>query len=129
MGNRDNTSVKIFEYFLRLLRRLTPRHYLVRYFTISPYHYIIILLVLFLACSPALYIPTQEVAEKTGIPLENLKAGRQLYVDHCGSCHMLYLPNQFTVTKWKNEMEAMRLKITFNEQEKQLMLGYLLAGK
>ncbi len=82
-----------------------------------------------LACAPALYLPTEELAEQTGIPLENLKQGRQLYVDHCGSCHMLYLPNQFGAAKWKKEMEAMRLKITFSEQEKQLMLGYLLAGK
>ena len=112
---------EIFRNFFRLLRRFTPRD--------DKSLYIIILLIIIISCSPALYLPTEEMAEKSGIPLESLKQGRQLYVDHCGSCHMLYLPNQFGAAKWKKEMEAMRLKITFSEQEKQLMLGYLLAGK
>ena len=91
--------------------------------------YLTILLVVLLACSPALYLPTEETAEQTGIPLTNLKQGRQIYVDHCGSCHMLYLPNKFTEPEWRKSMESMKAKVSFTEQEEQLMLDYLLAGR
>ncbi len=116
-----NLFIKIFENFFRLLRRFTPRN--------DKSLSIVILLIIIASCSPALYLPTEKHAEQSGIPLASLQQGRQIYVDHCGSCHMLFLPNQFTATKWKNEMEAMRLKITFSELEKKLMLDYLLVEK
>lgn len=86
------------------------------------------LLVMF-ACAHALYRPTQELAQKSGIPLERLEQGRQLYIDHCGSCHMLYLPSRFSVEKWRVEMEAMRSRVTLNDEESTQILVYLLAGK
>ena len=92
-----------------------------RYFAIS-------LCVLF-SCAPALYLPTVEQAERTGIPLDELKTGRQLYIDHCGSCHMHDLPKQFTTEKWRVEMDSMRSKVTITDLEEKLILDYLLAGK
>ena len=106
---------------MKFIRIQSARTSLFRYLTIS--------LFFCLACAPALYLPTQEVAEKTGIPLENLKQGRQIYVDHCGSCHMLYLPQQFTAPEWRKSMKAMHAKVEFSGLEEKLMLDYLLVGK
>ncbi|MBE0647956.1 MAG: hypothetical protein IH596_09245 [Bacteroidales bacterium] len=91
--------------------------------------YFVISLFILLSCVPALYLPTEEQAEKAGIPLDDLKMGRKLYIDHCGSCHMLYLPKQFTVEKWNTEMDSMRTKTTITDLEEKQILDYLLAGK
>lgn len=95
----------------------------------SPFRYFIIPLFLFLACAPALYIPTADQAAEAGITLEELQRGRQLYIDNCGSCHMLYLPKQFTAEHWKNEIDSMRTRVSITEREKQLIVDYLLSGR
>ncbi len=100
------------------------------YKRISPYHYITISLAfLFITCTPALYLPTEEVAENSGVSLENLQQGRQIYVDHCGSCHMLYLPQRFTALEWEKSLNEMQEKVKISDREKKLVLDYLLAGK
>lgn len=91
--------------------------------------YLLVLLLILLSCTPALYIPTEREATEKGVPLEELRQGRQLYVDHCGSCHMLYLPNQFSHYIWRQEVDEMQPRTRLSDREKQLILNYILAGK
>jgi len=91
--------------------------------------YFAIMLLLILSCTPALYLPTREQASRAGIPLDHLKQGRQLYIDHCGSCHMLHLPGEFTREKWTAELDSMQGKAKLTAQEKRTILDYLLVGK
>ncbi|MFC2102401.1 hypothetical protein ACFLS7_05360 [Bacteroidota bacterium] len=92
-------------------------------------YYVVIPLLILLSCSPALYLPTEEHTAKTGIPLDDLKAGRQLYIDYCGSCHMLYLPSQFSAEQWIQLMDTMRPKVTITNHEEKQIMDYLLTGK
>mgnify|MGYP002641113957 FL=1 len=93
------------------------------------FRYLAFSLFIFLSCTPSLYLPTQEQAEATGIPLDDLKSGRKLYVDHCGSCHMLYLPKQFSAERWRLEMDTMRTKVAITDLEEKQIMDYLMAGK
>ena len=80
------------------------------------------------SCSPALYIPSQADSVRTGISTDSLLLGRNLYINHCGSCHNLYLPQQFTGKHWEEEMPEMRLKAKISESDSQIILKFLKAG-
>lgn len=87
----------------------------------------LLLLLLAAACKTALYVPTQADAELTGIPADSLLMGRKLYVEHCGSCHNLYLPEKFTKQHWMKELPEMRQKAKISEQEARLIRNFILA--
>jgi mono/diheme cytochrome c family protein len=78
------------------------------------------------ACAPALYIPNGE-----NLPgeanLAKLKEGRRLYVAHCGNCHGLHLPGEFSVDAWKENLEIMQKKSKISDHDKDLILTYLFS--
>lgn len=82
---------------------------------------------LFFACSPALYQPTSIDADRTGISTDNLLIGRSLYVRNCGSCHNLYLPEQFTQKHWEQKMPEMQQKAKISDQEASMITKFVLA--
>ena len=85
------------------------------------------LLVFLYACSSALYLPTQSDADRTGVSTDNLLAGRTLYVNHCGSCHNLHLPEQYTRQHWEKEIPEMQQKAKISDEEVKLISNFILA--
>jgi mono/diheme cytochrome c family protein len=86
--------------------------------------YIAIMLIMMAACSSALYIP-DERSVSASASLEELTAGRKLYVDHCGSCHALHLPASYSHEQWKEQVDEMEVRAHINTSEKELILKYL----
>ena len=86
------------------------------------------ILTLLVACSPALYLPTAEIAENTGITITELQKGRDMYVNHCGSCHNLYLPHRFPKNHWITEMHEMQKKAKISNEDADDILKYILSG-
>ena len=84
---------------------------------------------LLLACAPALYLPTEEMAARQAKSLGDLRRGRQAYIDHCGSCHNLYLPAQFTPGDWTRHIREMGPRAHADSLQQRLILDYILAGK
>lgn len=84
--------------------------------------------VLLLACAPALYRPSQETANRAGVSLEELQRGRQLYVEHCGSCHHLHLPHEYPELKWKMELDTMTSRARITKEEEELIFKFIKAG-
>lgn len=84
---------------------------------------------LLLACAPALYLPTEEVARTRSKNLADLQRGRQLYIDRCGSCHNLYLPSQYSAADWKKNVHEMHTRAKTDTLQERLILDYILAGK
>lgn len=84
---------------------------------------------LLLACAPALYLPTEEVARTRSKNLADLQRGRQLYIDRCGSCHNLYLPSQFSPGEWRKHIREMQPRAKTDSVQERLILDYILAGK
>lgn len=79
------------------------------------------------SCSPALYLPTQADALQAGSNLENLMAGRALYVKHCGSCHNVHVPEQFTQAQWKVKLPEMQRKAKISDEETKLISDFIKA--
>ncbi len=89
---------------------------------------IILLAAVFLcACSPALYMPSITDANRLGISTDSLMIGRTLYTKHCGSCHNLHLPEQYTQTHWEKVMPEMKGKAKISDEEARLISSFVLA--
>jgi mono/diheme cytochrome c family protein len=84
---------------------------------------------LLLACAPALYVPDASVAERTGFGLDDLQQGRRLYVDHCGSCHQLHLPREYSLEKWRTELDSMQSRAKLSDSQKEQIYRFIRAGK
>jgi hypothetical protein len=80
------------------------------------------------ACRSALYFPKEEHSIRSGISVEELLKGRDLYVKSCGSCHNLFIPNRFTKQHWINEMPEMQQKAKIGESEANSILNYIIEG-
>jgi mono/diheme cytochrome c family protein len=85
----------------------------------------IIITVLIYKCSTALYIPTSVESQKSGISLDTLLVGREMYVNNCGSCHTLFVPEQYTKSKWRVHLDSMQIRSGINDQQKEVILKYL----
>lgn len=89
--------------------------------------HIILLTCLIGGCGAALYTPTpSDVTE--GTTLDRLHEGRALYVNKCGSCHMLKLPSEHSPTVWRENLDEMQTRARITDAEKELMFEYLAAG-
>jgi predicted small lipoprotein YifL len=78
-------------------------------------------------CTSALYFPDQNNVTP-GSNLDDLKAGRQLYVNKCGSCHSLFLPEKYSTEQWPALVDKMEIKSNICSEEKSLILNYLTKG-
>lgn len=87
----------------------------------------LVTIVLVVACSSALYIPTSADADRAGSSTGQLMIGRNLYINKCGSCHNLHLPEQYTKKQWLKEMPEMQKKAKITEEESKQITSFLLA--
>ncbi len=92
-----------------------------RYIVFYPF-----LMIVFLACSPALYVPTLADSQKVGVSTNSLVIGRQIYVNNCSSCHSLYRPEHLTKSEWAKVMPVMQNKAKIKDDEKELIFNYLI---
>lgn len=86
------------------------------------------LFICLLGCATALYVPTQQKATASGTTLDSLQQGRKVYVNSCGSCHTLFLPEQYTTPQWERYTNSMQKRAKIDNQQKALILKYLSAG-
>ena len=78
------------------------------------------------ACSPALYMPSMIDASHSGVSVDSLMLGRTLYTNHCGSCHNLHLPEQYTQAHWERVMPDMKRKAKISDEEAKLITKFVL---
>ena len=83
-------------------------------------------IILLCACSPALYIPSVADASQSGISVDSLMIGRNLYKNHCGSCHNLHLPEQYTQKRWEKEIPDMKRKAKISDNEAKLITQFIM---
>ncbi len=79
------------------------------------------------ACKPALYIPNQNNISSE-VNILDLQTGRNLYIDKCGSCHALVLPEKHSPEQWSSLVDRMEKKSKITPDEKKLILAYLSKG-
>ena len=57
--------------------------------------------------------------------LNELTQGRKLYIQSCGSCHNLYVPDRFPDAHWVAEMDSMKVAAKITDEQAELILKYL----
>jgi len=83
---------------------------------------------LIIACSTALYIPSENlVTPNTSI--DELREGRTAYINKCGGCHTLIVPEKHTPQEWKRWVDKMEPMVKMTEKEKESILKYLTKGE
>lgn len=85
-------------------------------------------LLLMSSCAPALYVPS---AATTSDPAELtvLNEGRAMYVQHCGSCHSLFVPSDFSDEAWEAHLDQMQARAKISDHQKERILKYLTSYK
>ena len=76
---------------------------------------------LYFGCTPSLYLPANTDPMRQNTLLE----GRQLYVQHCSSCHNLFLPKQFSTAQWSENLDEMQERAHLSEAQKACIMDYL----
>lgn len=77
------------------------------------------------ACRVKLYEPTEINAQKGGVSVADLRAGKELYETKCQKCHGLKNPGRYDGLKWLKILNWMQPKAKITDQQKMLILGYL----
>jgi cytochrome c5 len=88
---------------------------------------ILIAIIASVSCSSALYTPS-ESQQTASASLAQLQEGRKLYVQKCGSCHTLYLPEKYTKLQWQQFLNEMQQKASIDNLEKEQILKYVSKG-
>ena len=60
--------------------------------------------------------------------LAQLTAGRSLYTEKCGRCHYLYPSSKLTLSGWRKELAAMKVKARLEANDLELITRYLSIG-
>lgn len=89
--------------------------------------FLLLTLVLAIGCGSALYMPSSVDADRAGVSTESLLIGRSLYINKCGSCHNLYLPELYTQAQWLKVMPSMQKKAKITDEESKQITDFLLA--
>ena len=86
------------------------------------------ILLLAVACGTALYIPVKTQGTAFASHKELLD-GREIYINKCGGCHSLFLPEKYNSGEWEKWVVKMEPIVEMSEKEKQLILKYLTKGE
>ena len=81
-------------------------------------------------CNPTLPVPKESDLQavdtaKFGVMLDSLRQGRTLYVQRCGSCHLLKYPQDYTAGQWTKSVGEMRIRARLSQSDEQNILTYL----
>ncbi len=89
---------------------------------------ILVLTVVIIACTSALYVPTAN-QETASVSITDLQAGRKLYIQKCSGCHTLFLPEKYTKDEWHYWINKMEVKVQMDSLDKHRILTYLNKGQ
>jgi nitrate/TMAO reductase-like tetraheme cytochrome c subunit len=86
---------------------------------------VVLLLGIFYRCSTALQLPSAADAHRSGVSLDTLVKGRELYIKSCGACHNLYLPNIHSANEWAATMKTMQKPSKISDKQAAIILKYI----
>ena len=74
------------------------------------------------------YIPTKsDTTAKAS--LSDLASGRNILLQNCGTCHSVPLPDNYTISQWKNYVPNMGSRAQLSANDELLLLKYVCRGK
>lgn len=66
-----------------------------------------------------------KIADSLLLVRKQLAEGKALYEKKCQKCHRLYLPKEYKLKQWKENLDEMKEKAELTKNEYKLILGYL----
>jgi mono/diheme cytochrome c family protein len=63
-----------------------------------------------------------------GTTVADLQRGRELYVNHCSSCHTLYRPQDLPADKWRTLVGEMQVRAKLAPEQAETISRYLVAA-
>jgi len=97
----------------------------------APRSLIVILgLVLLVTCASVIPKLLSKDAERgrtlyPDLTLEQLTSGRKVYINHCGSCHALYVPSKFSKEAWDRHLLPMARLVKLDSTSTSDMVRYI----
>jgi len=88
-----------------------------------------LLLITGAACAPSLYVPGPDTVKNPSVKMEDLAAGRAIYIEKCGSCHRLQQPKKFNADAWTKIMDVMAPKAKLTAAQKDLVYQFVINQK
>ncbi len=84
----------------------------------------------FASCAGAVPVPASTHVEYAsrrwpGTRLQDLSAGRELYILKCSGCHSLHAPKELSGQQWEKTVPEMMMRSRLTKEEADLMLRYL----
>jgi hypothetical protein len=98
-----------------------------------PKYFLLLPILIILACSKSLlYIPTgQQMAYASTLSPEYdsvyLHYGYEIYRNKCGSCHFLYIPQNYSPSQWAILLPEMSDEAKLTDKEQTYLNAYLMA--
>ena len=79
-----------------------------------------------LACAPSLPVASALDAARAASSVEQLNAGRALYVAKCTGCHSAHPPAQFAATEWPAHVADMSADAKLTHEDEAVITRYLV---
>ena len=77
--------------------------------------------------TPSAYVPTAADATATAT-LADLQAGRTLFINNCGRCHTLPIPDDYSASQWKSILPGMTSRTSLTTAEVTQLTKYVTRG-
>ena len=69
------------------------------------------------------------MADKSGVSLEKLKLGHQVYSTQCARCHEPMMPSEVSTEDWHIVTPGMAWNAGISEADEDAVLKYILAAR
>lgn len=73
--------------------------------------------------------PSPEMAAKSGLPLQRLQRGHEVYMLKCGECHTYMLPQNVDLEDWQDALPKMIRHAGLGDAEEKAVLDYVIGVK
>ncbi|MCE1165246.1 MAG: hypothetical protein LWX07_07580 [Bacteroidetes bacterium] len=77
------------------------------------------------SCGSALYEPVPADA-RGNTSYKNLLKGRDIFINKCGNCHNLYIPEKHTAGEWSLWLDRMKNRAKISDAERDMIYEYLI---
>ena len=74
-------------------------------------------------------VPSVEMAQVSGVPLDDLQFGRAVFVSNCTRCHEPMMPRDVSTEDWHVVVPGMAWNAGISSEEEDAVLRYILAAK
>lgn len=81
------------------------------------------------ASSKVVRVPDARMAAKSGVEIEQLKRGHEIFTNHCTRCHEQRIPQQMSEMDWHAVLPAMAWNAGLSKADEEAVKNYIKAAR